>query len=72
MTKAVRGVSSALLVISLAVSRAAAAGALIGTAVGRGVVAFNRKLRSGDSPVRVAFTPISGQGYHGAALVVNY
>ena len=48
------------------------AGALIGTFVGRGVVALNKKLRSGEKPVRVAFSPIVGDRVRGAALVVSF
>lgn len=48
------------------------AGALIGTFVGRGVVALNKKLRSGDRSVRVAFAPIFGDRVRGAGLLVAF
>ncbi|MFY9552729.1 MAG: phosphatase PAP2 family protein [Thermoanaerobaculia bacterium] len=49
-----------------------AAGALIGTAVGRGIVAFNRNLRASGTTVRVAFSPIVGPHEHGAGLRIQY
>jgi membrane-associated phospholipid phosphatase len=48
------------------------AGALIGTFVGRGVVALNKKLRSGEKNVRVAFSPILGDRVRGAGLLVSF
>jgi membrane-associated phospholipid phosphatase len=48
------------------------AGALIGTFVGRGVVALNKKLRSGDTTVRVAFAPIIGEKVKGAGFLVAF
>jgi membrane-associated phospholipid phosphatase len=49
-----------------------AAGALIGTFVGRGVVALNKRLRSGDRTVRVAFAPFVGDHTRGAGLIVSF
>jgi len=48
------------------------AGALIGTFVGRGVVALNKKLRAGETTVRVAFAPIVGNRVRGAGLLVSF
>ena len=48
------------------------AGALIGTFVGRGVVALNKKLRAGDTTVRVAFSPMIGDHVKGAGFLVSF
>ncbi len=48
------------------------AGALIGTFVGRGVVALNKKLRAGDTKVRIAFAPIIGKDVKGAGFLVAF
>lgn len=48
------------------------AGALIGTFVGRGVVALNKKLRSGDTKVRVAFAPFVTDRARGAGVLVEF
>ena len=48
------------------------AGAMIGTVVGRGVVAVNRRIRSGDHSVRIVFAPILGQDERGAAVTVVF
>ena len=48
------------------------AGALIGTFVGRGVVALNKRLRSGDKTIRVAFSPLMGDHVHGAGFLVAF
>ncbi len=48
------------------------AGALIGTLVGRGVVALNKKLRSGEGTVQVAFSPIVGNRVRGAGLLIVF
>ena len=48
------------------------AGAIIGTFVGRGVVALNKKLRAGDTTVRVAFAPIIGDHVKGAGFLVAF
>ncbi len=48
------------------------AGALIGTFVGRGVVALNNRLRSGDGRVRVAFAPFITDRVRGASLLVEF
>ncbi len=48
------------------------AGALIGTFVGRGVVALNKKLRAGDKTVRVAFAPLIGDHVKGAGFLVAF
>jgi membrane-associated phospholipid phosphatase len=48
------------------------AGALIGTAVGQGVVALNKRLRSGDSHVKIVFAPIFGQRERGAGVTVVF
>jgi membrane-associated phospholipid phosphatase len=49
-----------------------AAGAVIGTAVGRGLVAINRKLRASETPVRVGFAPIFGEHERGAGISIRY
>jgi membrane-associated phospholipid phosphatase len=49
-----------------------AAGALIGTAVGHGVVALNRRLRAGDGRVQIAFAPILDQRQRGAGLNILF
>lgn len=48
------------------------AGALIGTFVGRGVVALNKKLRAGDTTLRVGFSPIIGDRVKGAGFLVAF
>jgi membrane-associated phospholipid phosphatase len=48
------------------------AGALIGTLVGRSVVALNKRIRSGDHSIHVAFSPILGSDTRGAALTVVF
>lgn len=48
------------------------AGALIGTFVGRGVVALNKKLRSGQSKVRVAFAPFVTDRVRGASVLIAF
>ena len=48
------------------------AGALIGTAVGRGVVALNNRLRSGQSKVRVAFFPFVTDRVRGASVLIAF
>lgn len=48
------------------------AGALIGTAVGRGVVALNKRIRSGEGHVRIVFAPIFGESERGAALTIVF
>jgi membrane-associated phospholipid phosphatase len=48
------------------------AGALIGTFVGRGVVALNKKLRAGNTTVRIAFAPIIGPDVKGAGFLVAF
>jgi len=48
------------------------AGALIGTFVGRGVVALNNKLRAGNTTVRIAFAPIIGKDVKGAGFLVAF
>ena len=48
------------------------AGALIGTFVGRGVVALNKKLRAGDTTVRVAFSPMISKDVKGAGFLVAF
>jgi hypothetical protein len=47
-------------------------GALIGTVVGHGVVAINTKLRAGDKTVRIALTPLTDNGRHGASLTIFF
>jgi membrane-associated phospholipid phosphatase len=49
-----------------------AAGALIGTVVGRGVVALNTRIRSGQSHVKVVFAPILGDRERGAGLTIVF
>ncbi|HEY1251862.1 MAG TPA: phosphatase PAP2 family protein [Thermoanaerobaculia bacterium] len=50
------------------------AGALIGTLVGRTVVAVNNRIRSGasDRPVHVSFTPIVGKDQKGAGVTIVF
>jgi membrane-associated phospholipid phosphatase len=48
------------------------AGALIGTFVGRGVVALNNRLRKGESKVRVAFAPFVTDRARGAGVLVEF
>jgi len=48
------------------------AGALIGTAVGRGVVALNKRIRSGEGHIRIVFAPIFGKSERGAALTIVF
>ncbi len=48
------------------------AGALIGTFVGRGVVALNNRLRSGEAKVRVAFAPFVTDRARGAGVLVEF
>ncbi len=48
------------------------AGALIGTLVGRSVVALNNRIRSGDHSVRVVFSPIFNHDVRGAGLTVVF
>ena len=53
------------------------AGALIGTVVGRSVVHFNRKLRSGEKEpevtgARLAFSPILGGGTYGMTATLDF
>ncbi len=48
------------------------AGALIGTLVGRTVVAVNNRIRAGDRSVHVAFSPILGKDEKGAALTILF
>jgi membrane-associated phospholipid phosphatase len=48
------------------------AGALIGTAVGRGVVTLNDRIRSGQSHVKVVFTPMMGDGERGAGFTILF
>jgi membrane-associated phospholipid phosphatase len=48
------------------------AGALIGTFVGRGVVALNKKLRSGQGQVRVGFAPFVSDRERGANVLVAF
>ena len=54
-----------------------AAGALIGTAVGRSVVHFNRKLRSGgsepdDAGARLTLSPLLGGGTYGVSASLAF
>ena len=49
-----------------------AAGAIIGTFVGRGVVALNKKLRSGESKVHVAFAPFVTDRVRGASVLIAF
>ena len=48
------------------------AGALIGTAVGQGVVALNKRIRSGEGHVRIVFAPILGERERGAGVTVVF
>jgi membrane-associated phospholipid phosphatase len=48
------------------------AGALIGTLVGRTVVAVNNRIRAGDRTVHVAFSPILAKDQKGAALTILF
>jgi len=48
------------------------AGALIGTFVGRGVVALNDRLRSGQSKVSIAFAPFVTDRARGAGVLVAF
>jgi len=48
------------------------AGALIGTLVGRSVVALNKRIRSGDHTVRIVFAPIFEHDARGAGLTVVF
>jgi membrane-associated phospholipid phosphatase len=48
------------------------AGALIGTAVGQGVVALNKRIRSGESRVQILFAPILGERERGAGVTVVF
>lgn len=47
-------------------------GALIGTLVGRSVVALNKRIRSGDHSVRVVFAPILAPQERGAGVTVIF
>lgn len=49
-----------------------AAGAVIGTAVGRGVVALNRRLRAKHPNLHVAFTPILDEDRRGLELAILF
>ena len=49
-----------------------AAGAVIGTAVGRGLVAFNRRLRAKHENLYVAFTPILNDDRRGLEMLVRF
>ena len=48
------------------------AGALIGTFVGRGVVAINDRIRKGEGKVSVTVAPIFGDGVRGGVVVVGF
>jgi membrane-associated phospholipid phosphatase len=48
------------------------AGALIGTLVGRTVVAVNKRIRAGDRSVQVSFAPILGKDEKGAGLTIVF
>jgi hypothetical protein len=48
------------------------AGALIGTFVGRGVVAINDRIRRGEGKVSVSFAPLYGDGVKGGAVTVVF
>ena len=48
------------------------AGALIGTLVGRTVVAVNKRIRAGDRTVQVSFAPILAKDEKGAALTIVF
>lgn len=49
-----------------------AAGAVIGTAVGRGLVAFNRRLRAKHENLHVAFAPIIDEDRRGLEVMVRF
>lgn len=49
-----------------------AAGAVIGTVVGRGLVAVNRRLRAKHENLHVAFTPIFDEDRRGLEVVVRF
>jgi len=48
------------------------AGALIGTLVGRTVVAVNKRIRAGDRSVQVSFSPILAKDEKGAGLTIVF
>lgn len=48
------------------------AAAIIGTAVGHGVVILNRRLRAGDGHVQIAFTPLVDNRQRGVGLVILF
>ncbi len=48
------------------------AGALIGTLVGRTVVAVNKRIRAGDRSVQVSFSPILAKNEKGAGLTIVF
>jgi hypothetical protein len=48
------------------------AGALIGTLVGRTVVAVNNRIRVGDRSVHVSFSPIFGKNQRGAGVTIVF
>jgi membrane-associated phospholipid phosphatase len=48
------------------------AGALIGTAVGQGVVALNRRLRAGDGHAQIAFSLLVDDRQRGAGLTILF
>lgn len=48
------------------------AGALIGTLVGRTVVAVNQRIRAGDRSVQVSFSPIFAKDEKGAGLTIVF
>jgi membrane-associated phospholipid phosphatase len=48
------------------------AGALIGTAVGQGVVALNKRIRSGEGHVRIVFAPILNERERGAGVTIVF
>jgi len=48
------------------------AGALIGTFVGRGVVALNDRIRAGEGKVSVSFVPLYGDRVKGGGVVVVF
>lgn len=48
------------------------AGALIGTLVGRSVVALNRRIRSGERSIRIVAAPILGPDTRGVGLTVIF
>ena len=49
-----------------------AAGALIGMAVGRGVVSLNNRFRKGESRVKIVFAPIAAEHGQGAGVTVIF